>query len=185
MKSENKIDWSNHEFKRESFKGELGEVKVFELSQPNTSTHRVRLTVSNGCTLVTGDLYRWSFQYDLSPFACDEPRIGESYLAGKLSLGSGAASWTRYDPKGTEDNINEILSNADDYDDDYIKDVKSLLDHVEDGETAVLSAIDESAYPFDLYDAGIIAHEYDQCFYMVIDAVREMCRRLWNEQQCK
>lgn len=29
MKSENKIDWSNHEFKRESFKGEL-EMDIFK-----------------------------------------------------------------------------------------------------------------------------------------------------------
>lgn len=185
MKEEYKIDWSNHEFKCVFFDSELGSVKIFELSQPNTSIHRVKLTVSDGCTLVTGDLYRWSFQYDLSPTACKNLCICEQYLAGKLSLGSGAVSWNRYDPQGTEDNIKEILSQADEYEDDYIKDVKELLKHVEDGETALLFAIAESMYSYEIHDSGIIAYDYDPCFYMVIDAVREMCRRLYNEQQCR
>lgn len=133
--------------------------------------------------MVTGDLYRWSFEHDLSPFACDKPRVSEQYLAGKLSRGAGATSWTRYDPKGTEDNINEILSQADEYEDDFIEDIKCLLKHVEDGEIAVLSAIDESIYSSELHDCEIVAHEYSWCFYMVVDAIREMCRRLWDESE--
>jgi hypothetical protein len=183
-KVESKNDWSKHEFKHECLSGELGEVKIFELSQPNTNIHRVRLTVSDGCTLVTGDLYRWSFRYDLSPIACKNPCIGEQYLAGKLSQGSGAVSWNRYDPQGTEGNIKEILSQADEYEDDYIKDIRGLLNHIEDGEIAMLSAIEESVYSYEIHDSGIVAYDYDPCFFMVIDAVREMCRRLWNESKC-
>lgn len=154
--------------------------KSFELQKGDSMSQRVKFTLIDGVTLVTGDYGNWVFCRPFEP--SKDGRVSDGYWFEKLQIAS-TQEYRDYCPKTTQSLLKERLAETgeDDDSEDLINYYNLCLEYVED-EIEYLSVARE--YPdWADYEYIVIGYETKAWLKIVFDAFEHMCQRIAEEEK--
>lgn len=148
---------------------------VHHLKKPDSYLDSIKYINTNGIMAVTGDYSNWIFCREFHPTA--DGGVSDSYWREKLKIGS-CQEPSKFDAERTEEEIKEMLNDAEHNWSEEVKDYLSELLRITDDELEYTyyayrqrpSGWDAESVPF--------VKSVDYHFLAILDGFDEICRRM-------
>jgi hypothetical protein len=178
------LDWSKHVFTQQ--RAEDAKTYIYQLKIPDSIMKRVRFTITDGVTLVTGDYGRWTFCREFHPRYGG--RVSDGYWLEKLSIGS-KQQYQEYDAgltvEALEKRKKEYMEQSKEEDADFDPDTDEGVNWYDD--CISMADTNEGRYTSWAYDnlppyfedeSIPIERRIDTWILIIFEAFEEMCRRM-------
>jgi hypothetical protein len=111
------IDWSKHDFHQHQ--------DYYELRLPDSITYRVRFSMVDGRTIVTGDFGDWIFSREFHP--ASDGSVSEEYWCEKLVIANQYVKFSEFSAEETQKSLKyEMEAILGDRVEHYISDMNSI-----------------------------------------------------------